>query len=184
MRGNCPLACGACPKPKYDGPQATARVYNAWDEEDEGGFIAQYTAKHVEGHEARVLIIGFGPSAPPLALARQERARLRGASSSRGSTAARGSRAHGAAEAEVALPAPASREVLHSAALQAQAAAAIAAQHSTETRAVRAEAEVLALRAQCDHLADGAERTEAALDAARMPHHIIRQTGAPKMRWY
>lgn len=70
------------------------------------------------------------------------------------------------------------------AALQAQAAAAIAAQHSTETRAVSAEAEVLALRAQCDHLADGAERTEAALDAARMPHHIIRQTGAPKMRWY
>jgi hypothetical protein len=132
MRGNCPLACGACPKPKYDGPQATARVYNAWDEEDEGGFIAQYTAKHVEGHEARVLIIGFGPRARPLALARQERARLRGASSSRGSTAARGSRAHGAAEAEVALPAPASREVLHSAALQAQGP-----KHERELNAVR-----------------------------------------------
>ena len=41
MRGNCPLSCGACPKPKYDGPVATARVYNAWDEEDEGGFIAR-----------------------------------------------------------------------------------------------------------------------------------------------
>ena len=118
MRGNCPLACGACPKPKYDGPQATARVYNAWDEEDEGGFIARYTAKHVESHEARVLIIGFGPRAGPLALARLERAKTRGASSSRSSTAARGSRAHGAAEAEVAPPAPASREVLHSAALR------------------------------------------------------------------
>ena len=120
MRGNCPLACGACPKPKYDGPQATARVYNAWDEEDEGGFIARYTAKHVESHEARVLIIGFGPRARPLALARSERAKARGASSSRSPTAAGGSRAHGAAQAEVTLPARTSREVQHGAALQAE----------------------------------------------------------------
>ena len=37
---------------------------NAWESESEGGFIALYTARHVEPHEARV---SFDVAAPPYA---------------------------------------------------------------------------------------------------------------------
>ena len=60
---------------------------NAWEEEDEGGFIAWYTAKHVESHEARVLVVGFGPRAAAAAEAR------RAAAAAEATAAAAGKRA-------------------------------------------------------------------------------------------
>ena len=60
MKAQCPLSCDACPPAKFSGPQATARVRNAWEQDDEGEFIAMYTAKHVEPHEARLLVVSFG----------------------------------------------------------------------------------------------------------------------------
>jgi hypothetical protein len=123
MRGNCPKSCGACPPPKYDGPQATGYVRNAWEEEDEGGFIAWYTAKHVESHEARVLVVGFGPRAAAAAEARRAAAaaeataaagkRVPSLPSTRGAAASHAAAGHveaggqdGAEEAEEARGAP------------------------------------------------------------------------------
>jgi len=60
MRANCRRSCDACPPAIYDGPQATALVRDAWEEEDLGTHVALYTARHVEAHEARVLIVKFG----------------------------------------------------------------------------------------------------------------------------
>ena len=60
MRANCRRSCDACPPAIYEGPQATALVRDAWEEEDLGTHVALYTARHVESHEARVLIVKFG----------------------------------------------------------------------------------------------------------------------------
>jgi len=73
MRGACPLSCDACPPAKWEGEQATAHVMNAWEQEHEGEFIAMYTAMHVEPHEARVILVGFGPQAPAFMLGPSER---------------------------------------------------------------------------------------------------------------
>ena len=63
MKSNCMKACDACPPALYEGKQATALVRNAWDEEFDGLATAVYVAKHVEPHEARVLVITFGERA-------------------------------------------------------------------------------------------------------------------------
>ena len=62
MKSNCPASCNACPPAKWDGQQAIAHVRNVWEEEDEGEFTALYTALHVEPHEARLIIVRFGPA--------------------------------------------------------------------------------------------------------------------------
>ncbi|KAL3911467.1 MAG: hypothetical protein SGPRY_008679 [Prymnesium sp.] len=61
MMSACPKSCDGCPPARWEGEQATAHVRDAWGEEEEGDFIAMYTAKHVEPHEARVLVVSFGP---------------------------------------------------------------------------------------------------------------------------
>lgn len=63
MKSGCMKACGACPPAIFEGKQATALVRNAWEEEDEGMFTALYTARHVESHEARVVVVRFGERA-------------------------------------------------------------------------------------------------------------------------
>ena len=63
MKSNCIKSCGACPPALWEGRQAIARVRNAWEDEEVGSFTALYTAKHVEAHEARVLIVSFGTDA-------------------------------------------------------------------------------------------------------------------------
>jgi alpha-galactosidase len=60
MKSNCMKACGACPPALYEGKQAAALVRNAWEAADEGVFVALYTARHVEAHEARVVTVRFG----------------------------------------------------------------------------------------------------------------------------
>lgn len=59
----CMRACKACPPAAWErGRQATARVRDAWERETLGDFKALYTARHVEPHEARVLVVRFGVS--------------------------------------------------------------------------------------------------------------------------
>ena len=60
MKSGCQKACETCAPALYEGAQATALVRNAWEREDEGLFVAMYTAMHVEPHEARVVTVRFG----------------------------------------------------------------------------------------------------------------------------
>ena len=66
MKASCMRTCGSCPKAKvHKGKYAVALVRNAWEEEYEGVFGAQFTARHVEPHEARVYVLKFEePKAP------------------------------------------------------------------------------------------------------------------------
>jgi len=85
MKANCQAACGACPPALWEeGSEATAAVVDAWEMEAEGRFTALYTARHVEPHEARALLVRFGaaaegqagggePSAPPHPAGRAQR---------------------------------------------------------------------------------------------------------------
>ena len=45
--------------PKFDSPQATAHVYNAWEEEQEGEFVGLYTAKRVTPFAPRDLVTPY-----------------------------------------------------------------------------------------------------------------------------
>ena len=60
MKSNCLKSCDACPPALYEGRQADGLVRDAWEDEGIGIFTARYTAKHVEPHEARVVIVTFG----------------------------------------------------------------------------------------------------------------------------
>ena len=77
MKSNCMAACEACPPALYEGQQAEALVRNAWEREFEVGdgtgnglHVAQFAAKHVEPHEARILVVRFGAQEELLALLR------------------------------------------------------------------------------------------------------------------
>lgn len=59
MVTECMQSCGACPEPLWQGSQATALVRDAWEQEYKGIYTAMYTARHVESHEARVLVLRF-----------------------------------------------------------------------------------------------------------------------------
>ena len=75
MKSNCLKSCDACPPALWEGKQATALVRNAWEREFEGYFTALYTAKHVEPHEARVLVVRFGEKKELEMIVREDRDR-------------------------------------------------------------------------------------------------------------
>ena len=57
----CLRTCKACPPTLWErGKQATARVRDAWERETLGDFTAQFVARLVEPHEARVYRVRFG----------------------------------------------------------------------------------------------------------------------------
>jgi alpha-galactosidase len=66
MQKECAAACGSCPPALWEaGSEATALVRDAWAAEYLGTYTAQFTAKHVEPHEARLLVVRFARPGPP-----------------------------------------------------------------------------------------------------------------------
>ena len=65
MEEVCRRSCGKCPPALYEGKQATALVRDVWEREYLGLYVALFTAKHVEPHEARQA----PPAPPPLRIA-------------------------------------------------------------------------------------------------------------------
>ena len=60
LKAGCMRTCNACePARVRKGRYAVALVRNAWENEYEGIFGAQFTAKKVEAHEARVYVLRF-----------------------------------------------------------------------------------------------------------------------------
>ncbi|KAG1676530.1 hypothetical protein FOA52_000073 [Chlamydomonas sp. UWO 241] len=70
MLDRCPRSCQGCGGASAEpGPHATSIVRDAWMREDLGAFTSQFTATHVEPHEARVVTLTFMEPADALSAA-------------------------------------------------------------------------------------------------------------------